>query len=90
MQYNQLKSETDQRIDELESDMEKILQEKKEKDSESKRTIDQQLKQIQTLKTDWKHYEDLYQASENNCNTIWKEKLKTLAGMLLILFYKIY
>lgn len=79
-QLAEYKKETDERIDELENDMECILQEKKEADSTHRIAIEEARRSIDNLNKDLKHYSDLYQTCENNCNTICKEKLKNVTG----------
>ena len=60
--------------------MECILQEKKEADSTYRLAIEEARRSIDNLNKDLKHYSDLYQTCENNCNTICKEKLKNVTG----------
>ena len=79
-QLSNIKNETDERIEELESDMEKLLQEKKESDSKHKRESDDLRDTVENLKKDWKHYSDLLQTCEDNWNTVWKDKIESLNG----------
>jgi hypothetical protein len=62
----EFRQESEQRIEELEADMEKILMETKESDDSNKRKHQENENAISNWKKDLKHYQDLYQKSENN------------------------
>ena len=79
-QYKEIKQESDQRIDELETDMEKILQERKENNEDYRLKVEDLGQQVKTITNDCQHYEDLYQAWEKNWNTICKDKVKLVSG----------
>ena len=61
--------------------MGKLLEEKKDMDSKYKREIDDFKNTVENLNKDCKHYSDLLQTCEDNCNTICQDKIITLSGM---------
>lgn len=77
-QFMDLKKETDQKIEELENDMEKILQESKDEKQAQKARTEEMNQRIKNLEKDLEHYSDLYKTSESNCNTLCTEKISLL------------
>ena len=77
--------DSEDRIEELEVDWEKLLKEKRDSDSKHRREIDDLKSSITNLKKDCDHYADLLQACEDNWSTMCQQKIITLSGTFLIL-----